>query len=185
MSQQTWTAVDDYFNGLLGKEDDALLSAARDSDAAGLPAIPVAPNPGKLLNLLARIRGARRILEIGTLGGYSTIWLARALPDDGAYAGLGALHDLTHRPLVLPALAHRAVRSLLRGAHLPGTPVVRRAAIARRSASARVLHRRAAPTRRCVPPAVRAPRSSRPRRRLLRRPHSLGPLGLLSSQTKF
>ncbi|WEO93553.1 O-methyltransferase [Streptomyces sp. FXJ1.172] len=83
MSQQTWTAVDDYFNGLLVPEDDALLSAAGDGDSAGLPPIQVAPNQGKLLNLLARIRGARRILEIGTLGGYSTIWLARALPDDG------------------------------------------------------------------------------------------------------
>ncbi|OIK02726.1 O-methyltransferase [Streptomyces monashensis] len=83
MSQQTWTAVDDYFNGLLVQEDDALLAAARDSDAAGLPPIQVAPNQGKLLNLLARIRGARSILEIGTLGGYSTIWLARALPEDG------------------------------------------------------------------------------------------------------
>ncbi|MEU9477927.1 O-methyltransferase [Streptomyces sp. NPDC048191] len=113
MSQQTWTAVDDYFNGLLVQEDDALLSAAGDSDAAGLPQIQVAPNQGKLLNLLARIRGARRILEIGTLGGYSTIWLARALPDGGrlvtlesdphyaavataniARAGLGHLVDL-------------------------------------------------------------------------------------------
>ncbi|MGW3208144.1 O-methyltransferase [Streptomyces sp. NPDC001135] len=83
MSQQTWTAVDDYFNGLLVKEDDALLAAAENSDTAGLPAIQVAPNQGKLLNLLARLQGARRILEIGTLGGYSTIWLARALPEDG------------------------------------------------------------------------------------------------------
>ncbi|MEU8033947.1 O-methyltransferase [Streptomyces sp. NPDC049099] len=83
MSQQTWTAVDDYFNGLLVEEDDALLAAAENSDAAGLPAIQVAPNQGKLLNLLARLQGARRILEIGTLGGYSTIWLARALPEDG------------------------------------------------------------------------------------------------------
>ncbi|MGJ5755965.1 putative O-methyltransferase YrrM [Streptomyces puniciscabiei] len=88
MPQQTWTAVDDYFNALLVPEDDALLSAAGDSDAAGLPAIQVAPNQGKLLHLLARIRGARRILEIGTLGGYSTIWLARALPDDGRLVSL-------------------------------------------------------------------------------------------------
>ncbi|MER6142106.1 O-methyltransferase [Streptomyces sparsogenes] len=83
MPQQTWTAVDDYFNGLLVEEDDALLAAAADSEAAGLPAHQVAPNQGKLLHLLARIRGARTILEIGTLGGYSTIWLARALPEDG------------------------------------------------------------------------------------------------------
>ncbi|KOU27954.1 O-methyltransferase [Streptomyces sp. WM6368] len=83
MAQQTWTAVDDYFDGLLVDEDEALVAAAADSVAAGLPAHQVAPNQGKLLHLLARIRGARRILEIGTLGGYSTIWLARALPTDG------------------------------------------------------------------------------------------------------
>ncbi|MFG2972332.1 O-methyltransferase [Streptomyces sp. NPDC048331] len=83
MTQQTWTAVDDYFDGLLVGQDQALASAAADSEAAGLPAHQVAPNQGKLLNLLARVRGARRILEIGTLGGYSTIWLARALPADG------------------------------------------------------------------------------------------------------
>ncbi|CAM5555741.1 O-methyltransferase [Streptomyces avidinii] len=83
MVQQTWTAVDDYFDGLLVEEDKALVAAAADSEAAGLPAHQVAPNQGKLLNLLARIRGARRILEIGTLGGYSTIWLARALPAGG------------------------------------------------------------------------------------------------------
>ncbi|MET9883189.1 O-methyltransferase [Streptomyces sp. NPDC006430] len=83
MTQQTWTAVDDYFDGLLVEEDAALVAAAADSEAAGLPAHQVAPNQGKLLNLLARIHGARRILEIGTLGGYSTIWLARALPPGG------------------------------------------------------------------------------------------------------
>ncbi|MFJ4779926.1 O-methyltransferase [Streptomyces sp. NPDC088762] len=83
MGQQTWTAVDAYFDGLLVEEDEALTAAARDSEAAGLPPHQVAPNQGKLLNLLARIRGARSILEIGTLGGYSTIWLARALPEGG------------------------------------------------------------------------------------------------------
>ncbi|MFF3084157.1 O-methyltransferase [Streptomyces nojiriensis] len=83
MVQQTWTAVDDYFDGLLVEEDEALVAAAADAETAGLPAHQVAPNQGKLLNLLARVRGARRILEIGTLGGYSTIWLARALPADG------------------------------------------------------------------------------------------------------
>ncbi|WP_060177293.1 O-methyltransferase [Streptomyces sp. IMTB 1903] len=83
MAQQTWTAVDAYFGGLLVEEDEALKAAAAASEAAGLPAHQVAPNQGKLLNLLARIRGARSILEIGTLGGYSTIWLARALPAGG------------------------------------------------------------------------------------------------------
>ncbi|MYT21383.1 methyltransferase [Streptomyces sp. SID7760] len=83
MGQRTWTAVDDYFDGLLVEEDEALAAATTDAEAAGLPAHQVAPNQGKLLHLLARIRGARTILEIGTLGGYSTIWLARALPAGG------------------------------------------------------------------------------------------------------
>ncbi|MEU2581985.1 O-methyltransferase [Streptomyces avermitilis] len=82
-SQQLWDDVDDYFTTLLAPEDEALTAALRDSDAAGLPHINVAPNQGKLLQLLAEIQGARRILEIGTLGGYSTIWLGRALPPDG------------------------------------------------------------------------------------------------------
>ena len=78
-----WTAVDDYFAGLLLPPDDTLAAAQAASTAAGLPAISVAANQGKMLELLARLRGARRILEVGTLGGYSTIWLARALPADG------------------------------------------------------------------------------------------------------
>ncbi|MGX2997453.1 O-methyltransferase [Streptomyces sp. JNUCC 64] len=81
--QDRWNAVDDYFTAELAPADEALEAALRDSDAAGLPAIAVAPNQGKLLQLLARTQGARRILEIGTLGGYSTIWLARALPAGG------------------------------------------------------------------------------------------------------
>ncbi|MFJ2826475.1 O-methyltransferase [Streptomyces sp. NPDC087263] len=80
---QRWNDVDDYFTTLLAPADEALTAALRDSDAAGLPPIHVAPNQGKLLHLLAQIQGARRILEIGTLGGYSTIWLGRALPADG------------------------------------------------------------------------------------------------------
>ncbi|MFD9909708.1 O-methyltransferase [Streptomyces sp. NPDC059063] len=87
-SQPQWTAVDDYFTAQLAPEDEALTAALADSDAAGLPHINVAPNQGKLLQLLARIQGARRILEIGTLGGYSTIWLARALPADGRLISL-------------------------------------------------------------------------------------------------
>jgi len=83
MSQKTWTAVDDYFSGMLLQPDTALDAATDASEAAGLPDIAVAPNQGKLLYLLARMQGAKRILEIGTLGGYSTIWLARALPPGG------------------------------------------------------------------------------------------------------
>ncbi|MBQ0965657.1 MULTISPECIES: O-methyltransferase [Streptomyces] len=90
MAQQTWTAVDDYFNDLLVEEDEALLKAVANQDAAGLPPHQVSPNQGKLLSLLATLRGARRILEIGTLGGYSTIWLARALPADGRLVTLEA-----------------------------------------------------------------------------------------------
>ncbi len=83
MSQEQWSAVDRYINDLLVPPDAALAAALQASIAAGLPPINVAPNQGLLLNLLARLNGARSILEIGTLGGYSTIWLARALPADG------------------------------------------------------------------------------------------------------
>lgn len=83
MSLEQWTAVDHYFTDLLLPPDPALDAALEASTAAGLPAIAVSPNQGKLLQLLAQIQGARRILEIGTLGGYSTIWLARALPAGG------------------------------------------------------------------------------------------------------
>lgn len=88
MSQQTWTAVDDYFNQALIPADPVLDGARERSAAEGLPDIAVAPNQGRLLNLIARIHGARRILEVGTLGGYSTIWLARALPADGSLISL-------------------------------------------------------------------------------------------------
>ena len=83
MNQQTWTAVDDYFNDALLPADPVLDGARALSAQEGLPDIAVAPNQGRLLHLIARIHGARRILEVGTLGGYSTIWLARALPQDG------------------------------------------------------------------------------------------------------
>jgi predicted O-methyltransferase YrrM len=90
MSQDQWTSVDAYINGLLVPSDAALDAALASSTAAGLPAINVAPNQGKLLHLLARIHGARSILEIGTLGGYSTIWLARALSPGGKVVTLEA-----------------------------------------------------------------------------------------------
>jgi len=125
MSQETWTAVDDYVAGLLASHDDALDAAVEASGEAGLPPIQVSPPQGKLLFLLVRLCGARTILEFGTLGGYSTIWLARALPaggrlitleaDDGyaqvaleniARAGLGELVDLRVGPALetLPLL---------------------------------------------------------------------------------
>jgi predicted O-methyltransferase YrrM len=90
MSQEQWTAVDRYLTDLLVAPDPALESALQASTAAGLPPINVSPNQGKLLHLLARLQGARTILEIGTLGGYSTIWLARALPAGGRLVTLEA-----------------------------------------------------------------------------------------------
>ena len=81
--QQQWTDVDGYIEQQLVGEDPALVAARQASADAGLPPIALTPALGKLLHLIARIHGARRILELGTLGGYSTIWLARALPEDG------------------------------------------------------------------------------------------------------
>ncbi|MGW2251165.1 O-methyltransferase [Kitasatospora sp. NPDC001660] len=83
MTQPIWDAVDAYFSEKLVGPDPALEAASEAADAAGLPPIAVAPNQGKLLHLLALSIGARRVLEVGTLGGYSAIWLARALPADG------------------------------------------------------------------------------------------------------
>jgi predicted O-methyltransferase YrrM len=90
MEKERWTAVDQYFTDLLVPLDSALEEALRASAAAELPAISVTPNLGKLLMLLAQVHGARNILEIGTLGGYSTIWLARALPKGGRLITLEA-----------------------------------------------------------------------------------------------
>ena len=90
MDESLWTAVDRYLSEALVAADPALDAALAASDAAGLPEISVTPNQGKLLHLLARVLGARRILEIGTLGGYSTIWLARALRPDGRLITLEA-----------------------------------------------------------------------------------------------
>jgi predicted O-methyltransferase YrrM len=86
--QDQWSAVDSYIADLFLVPDPALEAALASSAAAGLPAISVSPTQGKLLHVLARVQGARRILEIGTLGGYSTIWLARALPADGRLISL-------------------------------------------------------------------------------------------------
>ncbi|MEO7997743.1 MAG: O-methyltransferase [Gemmatimonadaceae bacterium] len=82
-AEKLWGDVDKYFADLFVAPDDALAAALQVSTAAGLPDIGVAPNQGKLLNLLVQMNKARRILEIGTLGGYSTIWMARALPMNG------------------------------------------------------------------------------------------------------
>jgi predicted O-methyltransferase YrrM len=90
MNQEQWAAVDHYITELLVSPDQVLEAVLQTSAAAGLPPINVAPNQGKLLQLLATMQGAKNILEIGTLGGYSTIWLARALPPDGHLVTLEA-----------------------------------------------------------------------------------------------
>src|SRR4030095_4946593 len=90
MSLPRWTEVDQHLASTYVGPDDALDAALAASAAAGLPAINVTPNQGKFLHLIARLIAARNILEIGTLGGYSTIWLARALPDGGRLVTLEA-----------------------------------------------------------------------------------------------
>ena len=90
MSQEQWTAVDQYVADLLIPADPALEAALQASTAAGLPSISVSPAQGRLLFLLAQFQGARNVLELGTLGGYSTICLARALPAGGRVTTLEA-----------------------------------------------------------------------------------------------
>jgi predicted O-methyltransferase YrrM len=94
MSQELWTAVDGYISEMMVPADPVLEAALRASAEAGMPAIAVSPTQGKLLMLLAETLGARKILEIGTLGGYSTIWLARGLAEGGRLITLEA--NATH-----------------------------------------------------------------------------------------
>ena len=103
VTQKQWTKVDHYINKLFVPSDPALSATLKASKAAGLPEISVTPNQGKLLYLLARATKARRILEIGTLGGYSTIWLARALPKNGRLISLEA--DPTHAKVAAKNIA--------------------------------------------------------------------------------
>jgi predicted O-methyltransferase YrrM len=111
MTQHQWSAVDQYIAEMLVPADPALDAALEASAAAGLPSINVAPNQGKLLNLLARIQGARKILEIGTLGGYSTIWLARALPSGGRLLTLEA--DAKHAEIARANVARAGLAEVV------------------------------------------------------------------------
>ncbi|HEY1892329.1 MAG TPA: O-methyltransferase [Steroidobacteraceae bacterium] len=110
MSQKTWTAVDEYLNDRIVRPDEALAAALAASRVAGLPEIAVSAPQGKLLNLLARAMGARRILEIGTLGGYSAIWLARSLPPDGRLVSLE--YSPTHAKVARSNLAHAGLAAV-------------------------------------------------------------------------
>jgi predicted O-methyltransferase YrrM len=111
MTQARWTAVDRYITDLFVPADEALAAALDAIEAAGLPRISVAPNEGLMLQLLARLMGARAILEIGTLGGYSTIWLARALPPDGRLVTLEA--DARHAEVARANFARAGVHPLV------------------------------------------------------------------------
>lgn len=104
MSQELWTSVDRYITDTLIPADPVLEAALTASTNAGLPAIAVAPNQGKWLMILAQAIGARSILEMGSLGGYSTIWLARALPADGRLVTLEA--DPKHAEVAQANIAH-------------------------------------------------------------------------------
>jgi predicted O-methyltransferase YrrM len=108
---ETWTGVDDYVSGLLAPGDEALDAAVAAAEGAGMPSIQVTPAQAKLLYLLAKTLGARRVLEFGTLAGYSTIWLARALPDDGRLITLE--HDPEHAEVARANLARAGVEGLV------------------------------------------------------------------------
>jgi predicted O-methyltransferase YrrM len=110
-SQRLWNRVDRYIEDVLVQPGAALAQTLHVSDAAGLPAISVTAAQGKLLQILARMLGARRILEIGTLGGYSTIWLARALPADGQLVTLE--HEPKHAQVAQENLAHAGLAQLV------------------------------------------------------------------------
>jgi predicted O-methyltransferase YrrM len=111
MTQELWSEVDRYITNLFVPPDAALTAALQASQAAGLPTINVSPPQGKFLQLLARALGARAILEIGTLGGYSTIWLARALPADGRLITLEA--DPKHAEIARANLARAGLSGIV------------------------------------------------------------------------
>ncbi|HCO22953.1 MAG: methyltransferase [Gimesia sp.] len=91
MNQEIWTRVDDYFTGLFAQEDDILKTVLRNSAVEGLPPYQVSPCQGKFLQLLIEIQNSKRVLEIGTLGGYSTIWMSRALGVNGLIVTIEAV----------------------------------------------------------------------------------------------
>jgi predicted O-methyltransferase YrrM len=111
MDNELWTAVDQYTTDRLLPRDPALDAALKASEAAGLPSISVSPSQGKMLMLLAQLAGASRILEIGTLGGYSSIWLARALKPGGSLITLEA--NPKHAEVAGANIAHAGFASVV------------------------------------------------------------------------
>jgi predicted O-methyltransferase YrrM len=112
MNEPRWNAVDEYFERTLGLSDPVLTATLARCRDAGLPPHDVAPNQGKLLQLFARMTGARRILEIGTLGGYSAICMARALPEDGTLVSLEA--DRHHAEVADANIRHAGLQARVR-----------------------------------------------------------------------
>ena len=125
---------------LFAGEDEALRAARAEMARAGLPSINVSPTAGKLLHLLARLSGARRILEIGTLGGYSAIWLARALPPDGQLLSLEL--EERHAAVARANLQRAGLAERRRGARRAGAGFAEGAGGGRRGALRPDLHRR-------------------------------------------
>jgi predicted O-methyltransferase YrrM len=124
-SFECWQAVDAYFESTIVPSDPVLDATRAATAAAGMPDMAVAPNQGKLLQILALAVGARRILEIGTLGGYSTIWLARALPADGRLITLE--YDPLHAQVATTNLAHAGLAGQVEvriGAALDSLPLL-------------------------------------------------------------
>jgi predicted O-methyltransferase YrrM len=111
MTQELWTAVDQYINETLISGDPILEAALQASETAGLPPIQVSPPQGKMLHILARSIKARNILEIGTLGGYSTIWMARALPAGGRLLTLEA--DAKHAEVARANVARAGLAEMV------------------------------------------------------------------------
>jgi len=111
MSQERWAEVDRYLTNHLAPSDPALDAALQACAAANMPSINVAPNQGKLLQIFAQMQQARKILEIGTLGGYSTIWLARALPADRRLISLEI--NPTHGEIAKANIARAGLASIV------------------------------------------------------------------------
>jgi len=132
MNQEKWSEVDHYVTNVLGLTDEALESALRESDGAGLPAIAVSIPQGKFLNQLAQILNARRILEIGTLGGYSTIWMARGLTKGGDLVTIEI--DQKHAEVARKNLAHAGLSDRVEVRNAPAIEELPRIAAENRGA---------------------------------------------------
>jgi caffeoyl-CoA O-methyltransferase len=111
MNREIFKNVDDYINGLFVKEDEALLKVTTSIEEEGIPSISVSPNQGKFLHLMAKLANAKKILELGTLAGYSTIWMARALPKDGKLISLE--FDARHAEVAKKNIARANLSSLV------------------------------------------------------------------------